>query len=356
MSLVISKKVGDLFHLLKEVEELINSDTDSLSEIAARNLVTRLHEVAGLVEGKYLPVGQGFKSEANSSQPQSVEDTLEYSITTYWPEDIPTATTSPRMSAPTQSPHHEQTPLPAAQRFTREVSSSQPQSVEDTLQYDVATYRPEPIPTVTPPQSVVPTAPALPSQQNVPIPHQQPEVTDERRPPAAAQDFRFVIPQQELAQDTDSEQYSEENEASPSQSEIVEYNRMQHSLYPLPQPPRLSPRTSSVPTPQPPAPRSRYQEMFHPEPEVIDEQTRKRRSEAERIVKKLEKQKTYRCGLSYTGDENEKRSSDKAKEELKRKLPALRTNRHLFHYMVWATTERLDCNYCRECPNTYQAV
>ena len=82
---------------------------------------------------------------------------------------------------------------------------------------------------------------------------------------------------------------------------------------------------------------------------------RKRRKEAEDLVKSMTQSKSSTCGVSYTGDQGEKKFSDDAKRQLQDRLPALKTHRHMFRYMVWATLERLDCNHCRQCPNTFQA-
>ena len=91
------------------------------------------------------------------------------------------------------------------------------------------------------------------------------------------------------------------------------------------------------------------------QPKALDAIGRKRRREAEEMVKKLPKPQTYSCGLSYTtGDKKEKKFSDGIKEDLKHQLPALKVNRDIFHYMAWATTQRLECDHCRKCPKTYQ--
>ena len=67
----------------------------------------------------------------------------------------------------------------------------------------------------------------------------------------------------------------------------------------------------------------------------LDEAERKRRKEAEELVKSMKQSKSFTCGVSYTGDEAEKRYSDDAKESIRSRLPALHTHRHLFRYMVW---------------------
>ena len=87
----------------------------------------------------------------------------------------------------------------------------------------------------------------------------------------------------------------------------------------------------------------------------LDEEEKKRRKEAEEMVRSLSQPKSVACGLAYNGDQEEKRYSDDAKNKVKERLPALKNNRHLFHYMVWATLERLDCDHCRRCPNKFQA-
>lgn len=87
----------------------------------------------------------------------------------------------------------------------------------------------------------------------------------------------------------------------------------------------------------------------------LDEPERKRRREAEEMVRSMSKVKSYACGVSYNGDQAEQRYSDDAKSTIRTRLPALKTHRHIFRYMVWATLERLDCDHCRQCPNTFQA-
>ena len=254
MSLLIPQKVRDLFGLLDEVEALINSDTVSLPGSSARKLATRLHEVACLVEDKYLSVAaaQEITSETDSTQSaESVEDTVEYDVD---PEAVPLVA-----------------PAPSLHRIKREATSGQSESADDAV--------------------------------------------------------KFIK---------------------------VESASSSSSVTPTPPPPSL-PRSSSAPTAQPTPSRSLYQRTLHPEPEVDDEHSRKRKREAAEMVKKLERPKTFSCGVQYQGDSNDKRHSDDAKDAIKRKLPALRNNRHLFNYMVWATMERIDCNHCRKCPNTYQA-
>ena len=147
-------------------------------------------------------------------------------------------------------------------------------------------------------------------------------------------------------------------EESSSQSESIE-DTVEDTVYEsdsessAPAPPPSLPRSSSAPTVQPTPPsRSLYKTITHPKPEVIDEYSRKRRREAEEIVKKL-KPRSFGCGVSYTGDANDKRHTDNVKDAIKRELPPLKTNKHIFHYMAWATIERLNCDYCRKCPNTY---
>ena len=109
-------------------------------------------------------------------------------------------------------------------------------------------------------------------------------------------------------------------------------------------PPPLIPQTTApsynrFTNPQPPAP--------------LDEVAKKRRREAEALVSKLQKKKTFTCGVSYPGDEKERDFSEGIKRDLRRHLPALKTHMHLFRYMAWATMERLECQHCRKCTNTY---
>ena len=84
-----------------------------------------------------------------------------------------------------------------------------------------------------------------------------------------------------------------------------------------------------------------------------DEQARKRQLEAETMVKSISKRTTFACGINYTGDENEKKFSDGIKKDLREALPALKNHQHIFRYMAWATTERLECSHCRLCKHVY---
>ncbi len=89
------------------------------------------------------------------------------------------------------------------------------------------------------------------------------------------------------------------------------------------------------------------------DPPAIDEIGKKRRCEAENMVKQISKRTNYTCGVSYSGDLEEHKFSDGIKKDLREKLPALKNHRHIFHYMAFATTDRLECSHCRLCPNTY---
>ena len=103
-----------------------------------------------------------------------------------------------------------------------------------------------------------------------------------------------------------------------------------------------------------PTPASMYKRFSSSQPQVLDEPAKKRRREAEIMVRNIQRPKTFNCGISYQGDQHEKDFSDGIKEDLKHHLPALRNHMHMFHYMAWATTERLECQHCRKCPNEYQ--
>lgn len=96
-----------------------------------------------------------------------------------------------------------------------------------------------------------------------------------------------------------------------------------------------------------------HNSLYRPQPQVLDEPAKKRRREAEAMVKKLERPKIHSCGVSYNGNEKEQEFSDTSKEKIKGALPALKTHRHLFHYMVWSTVERLECLHCRKCTNEF---
>lgn len=110
----------------------------------------------------------------------------------------------------------------------------------------------------------------------------------------------------------------------------------------------------SEPAPPPPAgsPASAQVPMFRrPQLEVLDEPAKKRRHEAEVLVRALERPKTFSCGVAYTGDEKERDYTKQFKEELKRHMPALKNHMHIFRYMAWATVERFECPHCRLCKN-----
>ena len=102
---------------------------------------------------------------------------------------------------------------------------------------------------------------------------------------------------------------------------------------------------------------SLYSRVLNPSlPVPVDEYAQKNLRDAEKIVDKLgisqKSSRNYSCGVNYTsGDEKEKKISDGIKIYLKNHLPVLRYNREIFHYMVWAAFERLECDHCRKCPN-----
>ncbi len=98
---------------------------------------------------------------------------------------------------------------------------------------------------------------------------------------------------------------------------------------------------------------SMYSRFGNRQPEVLDEPARKRRREAEAMVQRLQRPKTFSCGISYQGDEKEREFSEGIKEDLRHHLPALKNHRHIFHYMAWATRERLECPHCRKCTSEY---
>ena len=85
----------------------------------------------------------------------------------------------------------------------------------------------------------------------------------------------------------------------------------------------------------------------------MDEATKKQRLNTEKMVKSLPKSKVHTCGVGYTGNEEEKKFSDGIKEDIKKKLPKLKTNRLIFRYMAWTAQERLECPYCSQCTNVY---
>ena len=105
---------------------------------------------------------------------------------------------------------------------------------------------------------------------------------------------------------------------------------------------------------QPSASTLAYKNLRQSQEEPLDEPAKKRRREAEELVKSLDRPKTFTCGISYSGDKPEKEFSDNAKQDIRKALPALKTHRHFFHYMVWATVERLKCDHCRLCKNTFK--
>lgn len=117
----------------------------------------------------------------------------------------------------------------------------------------------------------------------------------------------------------------------------------QEGRVPSPPPPLIPPTTAPS-----------YNRFTNPQPPPpLDEATRKRRREAEALVRNLQKKQSYTCGVSYPGDKEERDFSEGIKADLKSNLPALKTHRHLFRYMAWATMERLECKHCRQCTNTY---
>ena len=128
----------------------------------------------------------------------------------------------------------------------------------------------------------------------------------------------------------------------------------------------ISPSPSSSPSPPSspihplPPPQSANQQQSYAEiyretvispPPEEGPALKRRRLEAQAIVKKVQKPKTYACGVSYQDGLEERDFSNRVKREIKDKLPALSTHKQLFHYMVFATLDRLNCNHCSECPN-----
>ena len=124
----------------------------------------------------------------------------------------------------------------------------------------------------------------------------------------------------------------------------------------IPTPPRpVAPIPVAVAPSQTPFPPSAtiHNSLYRPQPQILDEPAKKRRREAEEMVKKLDRPKTYSCGVPYSGDEKEHEFSEKSKQKIRSALPALKTHRHLFRYMVWSTVERLECQHCRQCTNEH---
>lgn len=94
-----------------------------------------------------------------------------------------------------------------------------------------------------------------------------------------------------------------------------------------------------------------YRETVTSPPPEEEPALKRRRLEAQAIVKKVQKPKTYACGVSYQDGLKERDFSNKVKRQIQDKLPELSTHKRLFHYMVFATLDRLNCNHCSECPN-----
>ena len=94
-----------------------------------------------------------------------------------------------------------------------------------------------------------------------------------------------------------------------------------------------------------------YRETVTSPPPEEEPALKRRRLEAQAIVKKVQKPKTYACGVSYQDGLKEREFSNRVKRQIQDKLPELSTHKRLFHYMVFATLDRLNCNHCSECPN-----
>lgn len=114
----------------------------------------------------------------------------------------------------------------------------------------------------------------------------------------------------------------------------------------VPSPPMRAPTTSQAVVPT-------YNRFTNPQPLVLDEPAKKRCREAEALVRGLDRPKSFSCGISYQGDDKEKEFGEGIKNDLKRQMPALKNHRHIFRYMAWATMERIECQHCRKCTNTY---
>ena len=83
----------------------------------------------------------------------------------------------------------------------------------------------------------------------------------------------------------------------------------------------------------------------------LDERKRKRQREAEALAERLQKRKAHSCGCSYTDDEEGYKFQDESKKRIKKALPALKTHKLLFNYMLLATLDRINCDHCLDCPN-----
>lgn len=167
------------------------------------------------------------------------------------------------------------------------------------------------------------------------------------------------------------EDHAEEESLSQSQVANAQLSSQPIEVLSSPSPEPPPSAAALPPTPevklevsQPPSPPSNsqqsYSEMYHESvvcpprsTEDADEPTRKRRrQEAQAIVKAVEKPKTFSCGCGYQDGPSELDFSNKAKKQIKEALPALKTNKHVYHYMVFATLDRLNCIHCQKCPNS----
>lgn len=167
--------------------------------------------------------------------------------------------------------------------------------------------------------------------------------------------------------DSGNQEVEDEEETKPilnagtfQSSSATQQQSLFHFVNSQPQQSTSGPLATATPiqrVPTPPAPQTTLPVLKNrfgsQNPPVIDQQARKCQLEAEKMVKSLSKRTTFTCGISYNGDESEKKFSDGIKKDLREALPALKTHQHIFRYMAWATTERLECSHCRLCKNEY---
>lgn len=184
------------------------------------------------------------------------------------------------------------------------------------------------------------------SREHENLPEMQSRIKKESRAPTPP----IVTPKHEITPSS-LQQSSSLQQPSLQQSSLQQSSLQQQQQQPFLQQQSSAQQSSQQPVPAVP---SMYRRFSNQQPEVLDEPAKKRRREAEAMVKKMQRPKTFACGISYQGDENERNFSEGFKDDVRKHLPALRTHQHLFHYMAWATTERLECSHCRLCPNTFK--
>ncbi len=311
----LEDKIQNVLDLLGDIEHCVQSDPSTLSSSDAKNFVDRLRSVADLVDRKC-----------------NVVEILDYE-----------SSVESDASSPTGVKHEQNTPMRVS------LQHAVKGEVQTSSTASCSTSQPSVAPSLLPQSVEVKTKPRLLEREQVDrksnvveiLDYESSDESDASSPTGVKHKESTPTPPMGV-----SLQHAVKEEV---QTSSTASSTSQPSVAPS-LPPQLPPQLPQ----QRSAPASMYKRFASSPPNVLDEVAKKRRLEAERMVRQLQKPKTFSCGVSYPGDQQEKYFSDGIKEDIKKRLPALRNHMHLFRYMAWATTERLECAHCRQCPNVYQ--